>query len=160
MPIPDELALTPDEIDAIMTTSWNMRIATHSPGGRINLTPLWFGWAGGRVYTFCRGQKVRNLRRDPAATVLVDRNERFPELQGIMLQGRAAVLEDAAAEAADPHLDEARLQMGAKYASGREGPAADGRHGGTASGRSRRWVVFEPERAVTWDNFKLGRTRP
>ena len=160
MPIPDELALAPDEIDAIMTTSWNMRIATHSPGGRINLTPLWFGWAGGRVYTFCRGQKIRNLRRDPAATVLVDRNERFPELQGIMLQGRAAVLEDAAAEAADPHLDEARLQMGAKYASGREGSAADGRHGGTASGRSRRWVVFEPERAVTWDNFKLGRTRP
>ena len=152
MPIPDELALTPAEIDEIMTSAWNMRIATHSPGGRINLTPLWFGWAGGRVYTLCRGQKVRNLRRDPAATVLVDRNERFPELQGIMLQGRATVLEDAAAEAADPHLEEARVQMGAKYGSGP-------RHEGTASGRSRRWVVFETERAVTWDNFKLERMR-
>ena len=78
MPIPKELALTPDEIDEIMTTSWNMRIATNGPGERINLTPLWFGWAGGRVYTFCRGQKVANLRRDAACTVLVDKNERFP----------------------------------------------------------------------------------
>ncbi len=152
MPIPDELALTPAEIDEIMISSWNMRIATHSPGGRINLTPLWFGWAGGRVYTLCRGQKVRNLRRDPIATVLVDRNERFPELQGIMLQGRATVLEDAAAEAADPHLEEARVQMGAKYGSGP-------RHEGTASGRSRRWVAFAPERVVTWDNLKLERMR-
>ena len=151
MPIPKELALTPDEIDEIMTTSWNMRIATNGPGERINLTPLWFGWAGGRVYTFCRGQKVANLRRDSACTVLVDKNERFPELQGIMLQGRAAVLEDEAAEAADPHLEEARLQMGAKYGQ------PDGRHSGSAAGRNRRWVVLEPERTVTWDNFKLER---
>lgn len=151
MPIPKELALTPDEIDEIMTTSWNMRIATNGPGERINLTPLWFGWAGGRVYTFCRGQKVANLRRDSACTVLVDKNERFPELQGIMLQGRAVVLEDEAAEAADPHLEEARLQMGAKYGQ------PDGRHSGSAAGRNRRWVVLEPERTVTWDNFKLER---
>ena len=151
MPIPKELALTPDEIDEIMTTSWNMRIATNGPGERINLTPLWFGWAGGRVYTFCRGQKVANLRRDSACTVLVDKNERFPELQGIMLQGRAVVLEDEAAEAADPHLEEARLQMGAKYGQ------PDGRHSASAAGRNRRWVVLEPERTVTWDNFKLER---
>ena len=52
------------------------------PGDRINLTPLWFGWARGNIYFYCRGQKVVNLRRDPVATVLVDRNERFPELQG------------------------------------------------------------------------------
>ncbi len=151
MPIPKELALTPDEIDEIMSASWNMRIATNGPGDRINLTPLWFGWAGGRVYTFCRGQKVANLRRDSACTVLVDKNERFPELQGIMLQGRAVVLEDAEAEAADPHLEEARLQMGAKYGQ------PDGRHAASAAGRNRRWVVLEPERTVTWDNFKLER---
>src|SRR5688572_29617062 len=70
-PISRELALTDDELDELMTTSWNMRIATVGPGDRINLTPLWFGWAGGSVYTYARGQKVANLRRRPAATVLV-----------------------------------------------------------------------------------------
>ena len=155
MPIPKELQLTQDELDEIMTSTWNMRIATIGPGERINLTPLWFGWAGGRVYTFCRGQKVENLRRNPAATVLVDRNERFPELQGVMLQGRATVLEDPDAENADPHLEEARVQMGAKYAAGREQPGDGAKNTSSARGRNWRWVVLEPEKTVTWDNTKL-----
>ena len=92
--IPPELALTDEELDELMTSSWNMRVATIGPGTRINVTPLWFGWAGGRVYFYCRGQKIANLRRDPTCTVVVDRNERFPELQGAMFQGTATVLED------------------------------------------------------------------
>src|SRR5947199_2862349 len=110
-PIPKELGLTQEELDELMTSSWNMRVATVGPGDRMNVTPLWFGWAGGRIYFYCRGQKIANLRRNPACTVLVDRNERFPELQGAMFQGRATVLEDAAAEEADPHLEEVRWQM-------------------------------------------------
>src|SRR6266545_4846354 len=112
------LALTAEELDELLATSWNMRLATQGPGHRINVTPLWFVWVGGRIYTFCRGQKVANLRRNPIATVLVDRNERFPELQGAMLQGRATVLEDAAAEEADPDLAAAKEQMADKYAGG------------------------------------------
>lgn len=157
--IPPELALTDDELDDLMTSSWNMRVATIGPGPRINLTPLWFGWAGGRLYFYCRGQKIANLRRDPTCTVLVDRNERFPELQGAMFQGTATVLEDEAAEAADPYLEEARWQMGTKYAGGHgEAAPASGervRNDATARGRAWRWVVVVPQRTVTWDNHKL-----
>ncbi|PFG74173.1 pyridoxamine 5'-phosphate oxidase family protein [Tepidiforma thermophila] len=159
MPIPKELALTPEELDELMLTTWNMRIATIGPGTRINLTPLWFGWAGGKIYTYCRGQKVENLRRNPTCTVLVDRNERFPELQGAMFQGTGRVLEDAAAEAADPHLEEVRWQMGKKYAGGHGEPAEPRRNDATARGRNWRWVVVTPERVVTWDNFKLPNLR-
>jgi len=158
-PIPPELALSDTELDELMTTSWNMRVATAGPGDRINLTPLWFGWAGGRIYFYGRGQKIANLRRSPQCTVLVDRNERFPELQGAMFQGRATVLEDADAEAADPHLEEARWQMGTKYAGGHGAaapPSGEGvRNAASARGRSWRWVVVEPQRVVTWDNHKL-----
>ena len=156
-PIPPELALTDDEIDELLTTSWNMRVATIGPGTRINVTPLWFGWAGGRVYFYCRGQKIANLRRNPGCTILVDRNERFPELQGVMLQGTATVLEDDAAEAADPHLEEARWQMGTKYDGGHGETAQGGkvRNAASARGRAWRWVVVEPTNIVTWDNFKL-----
>src|SRR3712207_1027800 len=143
MPIPRELALNDAELDELMTSCWNMRVATVGPGRRINLTPLWFGWAGGKVYFYGRGQKVANLRRNPVATVLVDRNERFPELQGAMLQGRATVLEDAAAEEADPDLPVAKEQMAAKYAGGlrEEGRREDA--GGTA--RRRHWCWMRPE---------------
>ena len=155
MPIPKELALTSEQLDELMLGSWNMRIASIGPGTRINLTPLWFGWAGGNIYTYCRGQKVVNLRRNPATTVLVDRNERFPELQGAMFQGQAVVLEDAAAETADPHLEEARFQIGAKYAGGHGEPSAPRRNESTARGRHWRWVRIEPKRLVTWDNAKI-----
>jgi nitroimidazol reductase NimA-like FMN-containing flavoprotein (pyridoxamine 5'-phosphate oxidase superfamily) len=159
--IPKELSLTDEQVDELMTTSWNMRVATVGPGTRINVTPLWFGWAGGRIYFYCRGQKIVNLRRNPSCTVLVDRNERFPELQGAMFQGEAVVLEDAAAEAADPHLEEARWQMGTKYAGGHgEAAPAPGekvRNEASARGSKWRWVVIEPTNIVTWDNFKIPR---
>src|SRR5688572_11898423 len=157
MPLPPELALGPAELDELMTTSWNMRVATVGPGSRINVTPLWFGWAGGNIYFYCRGQKIANLRRNPTATVLVDRNERFPELQGAMFQGRATVLETPEAEAADPHLEEARWQMGTKYDGGHGETAKGGkvRNEASARGRAWRWVVVEPAKTVSWDNHKL-----
>ena len=157
--IPAELGLDSSELDELMTTSWNMSVATVGPGDRINLTPLWFGWGGGNIYFYCRGQKIVNLRRTPTCTILVDRNERFPELQGAMFQGRARVLEDAQAEAADGHLEEVRWQMGRKYSGGHgEAEAAAGervRNEASARGKSWRWVVFSPDRVVTWDNHKL-----
>jgi Pyridoxamine 5'-phosphate oxidase len=160
--IPPQLSLSAAELDDLMTTSWNMRVATVGPGERINVTPLWFGWAAEHVYFFGRGQKVANLRRNPVCTVLVDRNERYPELLGAMFQGLAKVLENAADEDDDPHLEEVRWQMGAKYAGGphldstAEPPSTERvRYPITATGRSARWVVFQPDRLITWDNHKL-----
>ena len=104
-----------------------------------------------------RGQKVVNLRRNPACSIVVDRNERFPELQAITMQGAANVLEDAEAEVADPHLGEARAHFGRKYNGGHGQPAVDDPppNNATARGRNARWMVFVPEKQVTWDNFKL-----
>ena len=157
MPLSRKLALDDAQIQEIMTETWNCRIATIGPGTRINLTPMWFGWAGGRIYIYGRGQKVVNLRRNPECSIIVDRNEKFPELQAVMLQGKAVVLEDEAAEAADPYLQEARVQMGRKYNGGHGRPPADDPPPNTASARGSngRWMVFTPDSQVTWDNFKL-----
>lgn len=157
MPISKKLSLSEAQLDELMTSCWNMRIATIGPGTRINLTPMWFGWSGGKIFTFGRGQKIANIRRNPECTIVVDRNEKFPELQAAMFQGKASVLETAADEAAEPHLAEARLQMGIKYAGGhgRPAPAEPGPNRATASGKSSRWIVFQPDRLVSWDNFKL-----
>jgi len=157
MGITKAIALTDEQLHEILLNEWNMRMATVGPGRRINLTPMWFGWAGGKIYTHGRGQKVVNLRTNANCTVLVDRNEKFPELQGIMMLGLAKVLEDAAAEKADPHLAEVQKQMGKKYNGGHgRPPVADPPpFAATASGSTRRWIVFTPERVVTWDNFKL-----
>lgn len=157
MPLSRKLALDDTQIEEIMTTCWNCRIATVGPANRINLTPMWFGWAGGKIYIYGRGQKVVNLRRDPTCTIIVDRNEKFPELQAIMLQGQAQVLEDADAENADPHLAEARIQMGRKYNGGHGQPAVQDPppNNASARGANGRWMVFSSDVRITWDNFKL-----
>lgn len=156
--IPRELALTPQELDELLNTARTCRIATVGPEARINLTPMSFCWAGGRVYMYGRGQKVVNLRRNPNVTVLVDVEGEYSALVGAMLQGRGVVLEDAAAERADPHLEEARLGWARKSGGARRGQTlGSGRHEGTAQGKTARWIRFEPERVVSWDNKKLGR---
>ncbi len=156
MKIAGKFALTSEEAEQLLTESKTIRLATHGPGRRINLTALWFCWAGGKVYAFTRGQKIANLRRDPLCTAVVDRNERYPELQGVMIEGTAKVLEDAAAEAADEHLDSVvRDAMGAKYAQGGFGSGGNTRNMSTAMGRDWRWIVMTPERAFSWDNTKL-----
>ncbi|MGH7962080.1 MAG: pyridoxamine 5'-phosphate oxidase family protein [Candidatus Binatia bacterium] len=161
MGIPKELALGQEQIEEIFSTQWNLRIATVGPGRRINVTPMWFVWVGGKIYLYARGQKVINLRRNPNCTVLVDRNEKYAELQGIMMLATGVVLEDAVAEQADPHLAEARVQIGKKYHEGQGQPpvAGPGLSTATAAGSTRRWLVIIPEKIVTWDNFKLGANR-
>ena len=157
MALPRDIALSPAEIDEIMLENWNLRVASIGPGSRINVTPMWFGWAGGKIYTFGRGQKVANVRRNDTCTIIVDRNEKFPELQAAMFQGSATVLESEADEKADTDMAAVRIQMGAKYAGGhgRPAPATPEPNQATASGDSARWIVFTPDKLVSWDNFKL-----
>jgi len=159
MPLSRKLALDDDQIEDFLSNDWNIRIATQDASGNINLTPMWFGWAGGKVYIFGRGQKVANLRRNPNCTVLVDRNEKFPELQAIMMRGTARVLETAEEEDAESDLAQARQQMGRKYNGGHGQPPAENPPpmAASAGGRNRRWIVFTPDRTVTWDNYKLNR---
>ena len=49
MALPKAIALAEDQIEEIMATQWNMRVASIGPGERLNLTPMWFGGAGGAI---------------------------------------------------------------------------------------------------------------
>jgi len=147
------LRLGDAEIEAMMTSLNRLAIATHGPGEDINLTPMTFGWAGGKAYIFARGQKIANLRRDSRATVLVDAGSAWRELRGVMMHGNAVVLEDADAERADPDLAAACTNLGRKH--GLVNTAGEPlAYQPTASGRSRRWIVFTPRRTISWDNSK------
>ena len=156
--IPRAIALTDDELDELLTSCSIMRIASHGPGARINLTPMWFAWQSGAIYVWCRGQKLANMRRDPRVTVLVDRGDQFSELQGVMIDGTATVLEDGTAEDADAGLAVVRSGIGGKYAGRSEGARGDAQTR-TATGSSRRWVRIDPITMVSWDNRKLDRVR-
>ena len=57
--VADELMLSDFELEKMMQKESRLRIATIGPGSDINLTPMTFGWANGKVYTFGRGRKLR-----------------------------------------------------------------------------------------------------
>ncbi len=158
MKITGPTALNRAEIDELLSTAWIMRLATAGPGGRINAAPLWYCWADGKVYAFTRGRKISNLRHNPNCTVLVDQNERYPELRGVMLEGQALILETVDDETADTSLDSVvRDRMGLKYREGGFGRSAGTRNNSTAMGADWRWLVFTPERGFSWDNGKTRR---
>lgn len=151
-------ALSWEEIESLMSSAWIIRVATLGADQRINLTPLWFSWAGGSIYAYTRGQKIRNLRANPHCTVLVDQNERYPELKGVMFQGTARVLETVEAEKEDPYLDPVvRDSSAEKYALGGFGSSGRTKNTSTAMGESWRWIVISPEWGFSWDNSKLRR---
>ena len=151
--ISDKLRLTPSEVDQLMQTEARLRIATVGPGEKINLTPMTFGWANGKVYIYGRGQKVANLRRSSTATVLMDIGEAWRELKGIMMHGEARVLESQDDEQADPDLEAARHNLGEKSGLKKDGRTVP--YEASASGNSRRWIVFKPTDVVSWNNEKL-----
>jgi len=151
--ITKDIRLDSEEIDALLRNELRLRIATIGPETDINLTPMTFGWAGGAIYIFGRGQKVVNIRRNATATVLVDVGEEWRGLKGIMLRGTARVLEDSTAEDQDEYLDEAQLNLGQKHNLTKDGFLAP--YAPSASGKSRRWIVFKPKVVVSWDNSKL-----
>jgi PPOX class probable F420-dependent enzyme len=61
------------------------------PDGSPHVVPLWFVWLEEAIYLTCRRGSVveRNFRRDPRATVTLDRGHAWTEQAGCMVQGPA-----------------------------------------------------------------------
>ena len=73
-----ENAMRAAEIDAHLRTATLCRLSTLRSDGGIHLTPMWFLWDGERIHLSLHETRLhlKNLRRDPTATVLVDEDHR------------------------------------------------------------------------------------
>jgi PPOX class probable F420-dependent enzyme len=76
-----ENALDQAEIDDLLAIKQDGRLATNRGDGWWHLTPIWYVWEDGRFYhTLGAGRRhLRNLRRDPHATLCVDQDPRLTE---------------------------------------------------------------------------------
>ena len=75
------------------------RIATVSAQGQPHLVPVCHAVAGGKIYVGSGddGVKVRNIKANPLVTVTVDLySDHWPSLKGVMVQGRARLIERGA----------------------------------------------------------------
>jgi PPOX class probable F420-dependent enzyme len=115
--------------------------------------PLWYVLREDEIwiYTYAKSQKVRNLERDPRATLLIETGHEYSELRGVQIEAEAEIHRD---------LDlvyEVGRELTLRYAEGAsiEGDAAEALK---AQARKRVAIRFEPRRVATWDHRKLGGT--
>ena len=100
------------EAAALVARERVCRVATVSADGRPHLVPVCHVLAGGKIYIGSGDDatKVGNVKANPHVTVTVDLySDHWPSLKGVMVQGRARLIERG------PAFQRARRHLYAKY---------------------------------------------
>lgn len=147
----DQITLGPDEIVALMGECEIATVSSLGPRGWPHSMPLWFLEREGEVWvwTYGKSQKVRNLERDPRATVLVEAGEAYAELRGAMIEAEAEIHRD------EETVGRFARGLGRRYAH-RIGLEPEAAAESFAPQVPKRVVIrFRPVRTATWDHRKL-----
>ncbi|HEX3517952.1 MAG TPA: pyridoxamine 5'-phosphate oxidase family protein [Solirubrobacteraceae bacterium] len=162
----EQIKMSVEEAAAFLAGERTVTCATGGPRGWPHLMPLWYvlrdppaGDRGPRLWAWTYGvsQKVRNLERDPRATLQVEAGELYQELRGVMLECDVTVHRDLEAVKALGH------EIFARYASPRGAPPAENlpaEVGEMVDRQAAKRVALEfvERRRVSWDHRKLGGT--
>ncbi len=146
----DQITMSPEEADAFLGEQMTLTCATNGRDGFPHLMPLWYVLREGRIWawTYAKSQKVKNLERDPRATLQVETGVEYAELRGLMLRCDVTIHRDV-----EVVVDFA-MELVERYLGGGEGA----REGFTKQAPKRVALEFVERDRVTWDHRKLGGT--
>ena len=139
--------MSPEGLAAFLDEERTVTCATFGPRGFPHLMPLWYVvrdrdvWA----WTYAKSQKVRNLERDPRATLQVEAGVRYEELRGAMFEADVTIHRDLDTVLA------LGMELMTRY--GQEERAA------RTQAPKRVALQFTPTHVVSWDHrlFSVGR---
>lgn len=148
----DQIVLSDTELAELLESERVAIVSSLGPRGWPHSMPLWFVARDGEVWiwTYAKSQKVRNLERDPRATVLIETGHEYGELRGAMIEAEAALHRDL--ETVLGFAEELTL----RYADGLEAIEGDMRAGLEAQAPKRVAIQLKPQRTSSWDHRKLG----
>lgn len=146
----DAIRMDEDEVLAFLLEQRTMTCATHGPRGWPHLMPLWYVVRDAELlaWTFARSQKVRNLERDPRATVQIEAGTEYQELRGVMLECEVELVRDLDA------VTEIGLLILGRYGGAQATPDVEAlvrKQAGKRVG-----LRFAERHRATWDHRKLG----
>jgi PPOX class probable F420-dependent enzyme len=150
----DQIQLSEAELLELLESERVAVVSSIGPRGWPHSMPLWFVPRQGEIWiwTYAKSQKVRNLERDPRATVLVEAGHEYGELRGLMIEAEAELHRDL--ETVLAFAEELTL----RYADGISAIDGDARAGLEAQAPKRVAIRFKPVRTATWDHRKLAGT--
>lgn len=148
----DQIKMTDDEVLAFLDEEKTLVCATVGKDGWPHLMPLWYVVRDGTVWawTFGKSQKVKNLERDPKATIQVEAGEEYQVLRGVMLKCEVR-LHSALDEVLPIGLD-----IMQRYGGGLGEVTDDVRAMVSKQAEKRVALEFVETERATWDHRKLG----
>jgi PPOX class probable F420-dependent enzyme len=150
----DQIKLTPAEQLELLESERVVVVASNGPRGWPHAMPLWYVVRDGEIWiwTYAKSQKVRNLERDPRATLLVETGTEYQELRGVQIEAEAELIRDP------EQVFEYAKEMTLRYAEGIDSIEGDAAAALQAQAPKRVAIRFRPIRTATWDHRKLGGT--
>jgi nitroimidazol reductase NimA-like FMN-containing flavoprotein (pyridoxamine 5'-phosphate oxidase superfamily) len=160
----EQIKMSDVEVATFLATERTVICATDGPRGWPHVMPLWYvlrdppaGEAEPRIYswTYAASQKVRNLERDPRATLLLETGEAYEDLRGVTFECDVVVHRDTALVA---RLGE-QILLRNSVARGVEEPSELGDEARAAVAKQaakRVGLEFVERRRASWDHRKLG----
>jgi nitroimidazol reductase NimA-like FMN-containing flavoprotein (pyridoxamine 5'-phosphate oxidase superfamily) len=144
--------MPPAEVRAYLEAQRRIIVVTNGGDGLPHPVPMNYGLDDqGRILitTFRKSQKVKNLERDPRATLLVESGTAYRELKSVIAYCDAEIIDDPALIPTLMGLVRAEETMAASLTQ----PVAQQVR---QSIHKRVVVRFSPFRLVSWDHAKLG----
>jgi PPOX class probable F420-dependent enzyme len=145
----DQIRMSDEEVLAFLDEERTVVCATNGRDGFPHLMPLWYVVRDGRLWawTYAKSQKVRNLERDPRATLQVEAGTEYPVLRGVMFQCETTVHRDVDVVAV------LGTEIFARYTGG---PDDEVRAMVAQQAPKRVGLEFVERSRATWDHRKLG----
>ena len=161
----DQIVMSPAEQLELLEAERVAVVSSLGPRGWPHSMPLWYTirepaseplrggppaelWA----WTYAKSQKVRNLERDPRATLLVETGTEYLELRGVQIEARVELVRDL------DRVVEFGKELTMRYSAGIDSIEGDAAAALQAQAAKRVALRFEAVRVATWDHRKLGGT--
>jgi PPOX class probable F420-dependent enzyme len=92
----EQIQMSADEVLAFLDEERVVVCATNGRDGFPHLMPLWYVVRDGELWawTFAKSQKVRNLERDPRASLQVEAGDSYDQLRGVLLKCEVEIVRD------------------------------------------------------------------
>ncbi|MGZ4276065.1 MAG: pyridoxamine 5'-phosphate oxidase family protein [Solirubrobacteraceae bacterium] len=147
----DQIRMSDEEVLAFLGEERTVICATNGRSGYPHLMPLWYVVRDGRLWawTFAKSQKVRNLERDPRATLQVEAGEQYHLLRGVMFECDVTIHRETEA------IHELGLEIFTRYGDG-AAPGEEVRAMVAKQAAKRVGLEFAERSRATWDHRKLG----
>jgi PPOX class probable F420-dependent enzyme len=148
----DQIKLSDEEQRELIDTERIVVVSSLGPRGWPHVMPLWYVPRDGEIWiwTYAKSQKVKNLERDPRATLLIETGVEYQELRGIQIEAEAELIRDR------DRIVEYAAELTIRYSDGIDSVEGDAAAGLQAQAPKRVAIHFQPRRVASWDHRKLG----